>query len=81
MKGYYTIQTHKSTPLGFVVGILSLDGKYYQATNTAVKFRSVKEASRYFWDPSNPIELICTGHHIRGPRGGYYKLMSKHECN
>ncbi len=69
---YYTIVAELRTSNGFMIGTLSKDHKFYQATNTALKFISATQASKYWREHG---DIPCVGSiYILGPRNGYHSI-------
>lgn len=59
---------------GFMRYYLANDGKFYLATNDAMKFHSPDAASRYYNSEGHKFYTIATMGQIEGPRGGIYRV-------
>lgn len=73
MKNYYTIQADINTPLGIIRHCLSEDLHWHIATNSPFRFTDAWSASAFWKHHAIKIPLQATIH-IRGPRGGFYRI-------
>ena len=72
----YTIKANVNTPTSIVIGTLTLSNEYAIATNEPRRFNSLLDARLFFWGTQLPAKCNVW---IEGPRGGTYRVGSKHD--
>lgn len=80
MKPKYTLwRENYKQGLGIMDQVLATDNKWYIATNSAMKFDSVKQAKQYF---KNYLADTCNDTvFVKGPRNGFYMVQKGKQSN